>query len=275
MVSDENFQRVKTQVESLEDSENESYGLANFGDDYDVSHEFEEGHPLKPFEMYSASGGTSGEVTKMFLPEGSILWNGENVPISGVSNNEIVISSAPGFVYGHIFENSGSHTASIDRNETASDSVVDFKIAKKGDDDVLSDDEDMYQIVIGSINFGGSGGELSPGPFNWTERTPEGSSTSVKCLGNLYVSFGRVFVSKTGTLDVPSGNGILCVKITHPQISSGGAVVPASIDSLEYVVEPLNSSSNLEYTYIPLYVVSSDGEVACDLRNIPTAVVRE
>lgn len=162
MVSEEDFEILKARVRVLEESASEKEEERSAEERAAYSFGEDEPDTPKPFEMWCDDfDEDSPGAMKMFLPEGSILWNGENVPIENVENDELVIPMAAGWICGHVFEGEDgeSHYATIDRNETAEGSVVDFKIAKTRDDTTFSDDEgNDYQVFVGAVNFGGGGG---------------------------------------------------------------------------------------------------------------------
>ena len=138
--------------------------------------------------------------------------------------------------------------------------------------------EVKVQYLHSAIAFAAAGKVLE-GPFAYTSTTSPSTSTSTSTSAytytfrNLFISFGRVLVQQTGTMELTldeSDSGILAARITHPETPDDDP----EIEDVELAEAPLNGSSNLDYTLIPLYLVE-DGKITADLRQIPTATVRE
>lgn len=135
--------------------------------------------------------------------------------------------------------------------------------------------EVKVQYLHSAIAFAAAGKVLE-GPFAYTSTStstsPDGSAYTYT-FRNLFISFGRVLVQQTGTMELTldeSDSGILVARITHPESPDDDP----EIEDVELAEAPLNGSDNLDYTLIPLYLVE-DGKITADLRQIPTATVRE
>lgn len=135
--------------------------------------------------------------------------------------------------------------------------------------------EVKVQYLHSAIAFAAAGKVLE-GPFAYTSTStstsPDGSAYTYT-FRNLFISFGRVLVQQTGTMELTldeSDSGILAARITHPESPDDDP----EIEDVELAEAPLNGSDNLDYTLIPLYLVE-DGKITADLRQIPTATVRE
>lgn len=137
--------------------------------------------------------------------------------------------------------------------------------------------EVKVQYLHSAIAFAAAGKVLE-GPFAYTAATvepeEEGDEAAVEyTFTNLFVQFGRVLVHRSGTMTYspqPDASGILAARITHPESPDDDP----EIEDVELAEAPLNGSDNLDYTLIPLYLVE-DGKITADLRQIPTATVRE